>query len=72
MSKGRALTGAGLLDLAMGPLFAWDVFTDALGRDLGVSHALLAGVFSVGLAAFMLGVMPADRPRTRSLRAAPG
>ena len=60
-SKRRALTGAVLLDLAVCPLFAWDVFTDSLGRDLGVSHALLAGVFSVGLAAFMLGVLAGGR-----------
>jgi MFS transporter, OFA family, oxalate/formate antiporter len=59
--KRRALTGAVLLDLAVSPLFAWDVFTDSLGRDLGVSHALLAGVFSVGLAAFMLGVLGGGR-----------
>jgi OFA family oxalate/formate antiporter-like MFS transporter len=60
-SKRRALTGAVLLDLAVSPLFAWDVFTDSLGRDLGVSHALLAGVFSVGLATFMLGVLAGGR-----------
>jgi MFS transporter, OFA family, oxalate/formate antiporter len=60
-SKRRALTGAVLLDLAVSPLFAWDVFTDSLGRDLGVSHELLAGVFSVGLAAFMLGVLVGGR-----------
>ena len=61
MNKRRAITGAILLDLAVSPLFAWDVFTDSLGRDLGVSHALLAGVFSVGLAAFMLGVLAGGR-----------
>ena len=60
-NKRRALTGAVLLDLAVSPLFAWDVFTDSLGRDLGASHALLAGVFSVGLAAFMLGVLVGGR-----------
>jgi MFS transporter, OFA family, oxalate/formate antiporter len=27
MSRRRALTGAVLLDLAVSPLFAWDVFT---------------------------------------------
>lgn len=64
--KGRALTGAVLLDLAVSPLFAWDVFTDALGRDLGVGHALLAGVFSVGLAAFMLGVLAGGRAADRA------
>ncbi|PVY96917.1 MFS transporter [Actinomycetospora cinnamomea] len=57
----RAITGAVLLDLAVSPLFAWDVFTDALGRDLAVGHALLAGVFSVGLVAFMVGVLAGGR-----------
>ncbi|MDD7934193.1 MFS transporter [Actinomycetospora straminea] len=64
-SKRRALTGAVLLDLAVSPLFAWDVFTDSLGRDLGVGHAVLAGVFSVGLAAFMLGVLAGGRAADR-------
>ena len=31
----RAIVGAVLLDLAVSPLFAWDVFTDSLRRDLG-------------------------------------
>lgn len=61
VSTPRALTGAVLLDLAVSPLFAWDVFTDSLGRDLAVSRALLAGVFSVGLLAFMLGVLAGGR-----------
>lgn len=38
----RALTGAVLLDLAASPLFAWNVFTDDLHRELGASAALLA------------------------------
>ncbi len=63
--KRRALTGAVLLDLAVSPLFVWDVFTDSLGRDLGVSHTLLAGVFSVGLFAFMLGVLAGGRAADR-------
>ena len=57
----RALTGAVLLDLAVSPLFAWNVFTDSLRRDLGASDALLAGVFSVGLLAFCLGVLIGGR-----------
>ncbi|WP_345422234.1 MFS transporter [Actinomycetospora chlora] len=64
-STRRALTGAVLLDLAVSPLFAWDVFTDSLGRDLGVGRAVLAGVFSVGLAAFMLGVLAGGRAADR-------
>lgn len=61
VGTGRALTGAVLLDLALSPLFAWDVFTDHLRRELGVGDALLAGVFSVGLVAFMLGVLVGGR-----------
>lgn len=57
----RALTGAVLLDLAVSPLFAWDVFTDSLRRDLGAGDALLAGVFSVGLLCFMVGVLLGGR-----------
>jgi len=61
VSKRRALAGAVLLDLAVSPLFAWDVFTVSLRRDLGVGDAQLAGVFSVGLAAFMVGVLVGGR-----------
>lgn len=61
MSKGRALTGAILLDLAVSPLFAWDVFTASLRHDLGSGDAQLAGVFSVGLLAFMIGVLVGGR-----------
>jgi MFS family permease len=57
MSKRRALAGAVLLDLAVSPLFAWGVFTADLGRELPVGDAVLAGVFSVGLVAFMAGVL---------------
>ncbi|MEJ2866967.1 MFS transporter [Actinomycetospora sp. OC33-EN08] len=60
-TRARSLTGAVLLDLAVSPLFAWDVFTDTLRRDLGAADALLAGVFSVGLLAFMLGVLVGGR-----------
>jgi MFS transporter, OFA family, oxalate/formate antiporter len=61
VSKWRALAGAVLLDLAVSPLFAWDVFTGSLRRDLGVGDAQLAGVFSVGLAAFTIGVLVGGR-----------
>lgn len=61
MSERRALTGAVLLDLAVSPLFAWDVFTDSLRRDLGIGDAVLAGVFSVGLVSFMVGVLVGGR-----------
>ncbi len=55
------LVGAGLLDLGVSPLFAWDVFTGSLRRDLGAGEAQLASVFSVGLAFFMLGVLVGGR-----------
>ena len=61
MGKGRALTGAVLLDLAVSPLFAWDVFTASLRGDLGADDTGLAGVFSVGLVAFMAGVLVGGR-----------
>lgn len=61
MSGRRAVAGAVLLDLAVSPLFAWDVFTGSLRRDLGAGDTLLAGVFSVGLAAFMVGVLVGGR-----------
>ena len=71
MSKRRAITGAVLLDLAVSPLFAWDVFTDALGRELQAGGTALARVFSVGLVAFMaavvLGGRIADRVPPRRL-----
>jgi MFS family permease len=57
----RALAGAVLLDLAVSPLFAWNVFTDSLRRDLGATDALLAGAFSVGLLAFCFGVLIGGR-----------
>lgn len=61
MSEKRAVVGAVLLDLAVSPLFAWDVFTTSLRRDLGIDDTLLAGVFSVGLVAFMVGVLVGGR-----------
>lgn len=61
MSKRRALAGAVLLDLAVSPLFAWDVFTTSVARDLGADQAQLAGVFSAGLVAFMTGVLVGGR-----------
>ena len=61
MSTKRALTGAVLLDLAVSPLFAWDVFADSLRRDFGAADALVTAVFSAGLVAFMLGVLLGGR-----------
>lgn len=61
MTARRVVAGAVLLDLAVSPLFAWDVFTDSVRRDLGAGDTLLAGVFSVGLVAFMVGVLVGGR-----------
>lgn len=78
MGKKRAVVGAVLLDLAVSPLFAWDVFAASLRRDLGVDDALLASVFSVGLVAFMAGVLVGGRvadsvsPRLLALATAAG
>ncbi|GLZ48362.1 MFS transporter [Actinomycetospora sp. NBRC 106375] len=70
----RVITGAVLLDLAVSPLFAWDVFTGVLGRELGAGGTALAAVFSVGLVAFMAAVVVggrlADRVAPRRLAAA--
>ena len=57
MSHWRPIAGAVLLDLAVSPLFAWAVFTPRLSRELGVDQPALATVFSVGLAAFTVGVL---------------
>jgi MFS transporter, OFA family, oxalate/formate antiporter len=65
MSTHRAVVGAVLLNLAVSPLFAWDVFTVSLGRDLGVDNTLLASVFSVGLVAFTIGVLVGGRVADR-------
>jgi MFS family permease len=61
VSSRRAIVGAVLLDLAVSPLFAWNAFTDSLRHDLGADDTLLAGVFSVGLVAFMVGVLIGGR-----------
>ena len=64
-NKRRALLGAVLLDLAVSPLFAWDVFTESLHRDLGTTSAPLTVVFSVGLLCFMGGVLIGGRAADR-------
>lgn len=61
MGERRAVAGAVLLDLAVSPLFAWDVFTASLRRDLGVDDGVLASVFSVGLGAFTVAVLVGGR-----------
>jgi MFS family permease len=73
MSHWRPIAGAVLLNLAVSPLFAWAVFTPVLSRELGVDQSALATVFSVGLAAFTVGVLVggwlADRMAPRRLAA---
>lgn len=67
-----------LLDLAVSPLFAWDVFTASLQLELGAGPTALTTVFAVGLAAFMTGVLVGGRvadsvsPRRLALGAAVG
>lgn len=78
MSRRRVLLGAMLLDLAVSPLFAWDVFTASLQRELGAGPTALTTVFSVGLATFMAGVLVGGRiadsiaPRRMAVVAAVG
>lgn len=57
----RTVAGATLVDLAIGPLFAWDVLAGGLARELHVAETALAPVFSVGLAAFAVGVLVGGR-----------
>lgn len=61
----RALAGAVLLDLAVSPLFAWDVFAVAFARRLRVDAASLTLVFAVGLACFTVGVLVGGRAADR-------
>ncbi len=78
VSTKRAVVGAVLLDLAVSPLFAWDAFTGSLRQELGADDTALASVFSVGLAAFTVGVLVGGRvadsvsPRRLALAAAGG
>jgi MFS transporter, OFA family, oxalate/formate antiporter len=65
VNKRRALLGAVLLDLAVSPLFSWDVFTESLEHDLGTASAPLTVVFSVGLLSFMGGVLIGGRMADR-------
>src|SRR3954453_9921153 len=64
-NRRRALLGAVLLDLAVSPLFSWDVFTESLQHDLGTTSAPLTVVFSVGLLSFMGGVLIGGRAADR-------
>lgn len=57
----RRILGAILLDLAVSPLFIWNVFAQPLSRELGVSATQLSLVFSLGLVAFSAGVLVGGR-----------
>jgi MFS family permease len=61
VGRARLVAGAVLLDLAVSPLFAWDVFTESLRRDLAASDTVLASVFSAGLVAFTAAVLVGGR-----------
>nr|WP_255426955.1 MFS transporter [Pseudonocardia sp. C8] len=67
-----------MLDLAVSPLFVWDVFTPTLRHETAAGQAQLATVFSVGLLVFMVGVIVGGRladsvpPRSLALISAAG
>ncbi len=54
------VVGAVLIQLCLGAIYAWSVFTPAL-RDAGWSKTQTQIVFAVGLAAFALVMVPAGR-----------
>lgn len=53
----RAVAGAVIVNLAAGPLFAWDSFTGAVARVHGVPDTVLGLVLSVGIAVFAVAVL---------------
>lgn len=55
--RGRRILAALLVDLAVSPLFTWDAFAKSVTRQLGTTPALVTMVFSIGLAAFTVGVL---------------
>lgn len=57
----RRIAGAILLDLAVSPLFIWNIFADPLARAFHVSSTQTSLVFSLGLAAFGVGVLAGGR-----------
>lgn len=58
---GRRVAGAILLDLAVSPLFIWNVFAQPLAQELDASATQVSLVFSFGLAAFSIGVVAGGR-----------
>jgi OFA family oxalate/formate antiporter-like MFS transporter len=59
-NRSRAVIGAVLIQLCLGAIYAWSVFTPAL-RDAGWTKVQTQIVFSVGLAAFALVMVFAGR-----------
>lgn len=58
---GRALLGAVLLDFAACPLFLWGTFSASLSDELHAPPSSLSVAYSVGLAAFTVGVLVGGR-----------
>jgi MFS transporter, OFA family, oxalate/formate antiporter len=61
----RALAGAVLVDLAVSPMFAWDIFAGAFAHRLRADASSLTLVFSAGLACFTVGVLGGGRAADR-------
>ncbi|MGH3343089.1 MAG: MFS transporter [Carbonactinosporaceae bacterium] len=60
-SARRSLCGAALLDLAISPLFAWNVLVDPLRAEFGWSDVRLSGIFSFALLSYTVGVLVGGR-----------
>ena len=59
-SRWKVVLGALLIQLCLGAIYAWSVFTPGL-KDAGWSNARTQVVFSVGLASFALVMVFAGR-----------
>lgn len=57
----RRIAGAVLLDLAVSPLFVWNVFAQPIARQIGATSTQTSLVFSVALVAFSVGVIAGGR-----------
>ncbi|NNK92116.1 MAG: MFS transporter, partial [Acidimicrobiia bacterium] len=60
MNRWRVVIGAVLIQLCLGAIYAWSVFTPTL-QDAGWSKLQTQIVFSVGLASFALVMVYAGR-----------
>lgn len=63
MNRGLVVVGAILIQLALGAIYAWSVFTPAL-RDAGWSKENTQWVFAIGLASFALVMVFAGKKLT--------